>query len=106
MKTLEGQLEFLALRLEQAELPSKAGDIRFIIEADLVDDFKSLFKKKEDRKQKLALPLDVFDEKHLEDTRTHPKGSQHAELWEEDLIDEDPIWAKLEQGLRDFEKVS
>jgi hypothetical protein len=54
----------------------------------------------------IKLPLEIFNEDHLEDKRQHPKGSEYARPWDEDLIEEDSEWEKIEQRLREFEKVN
>ena len=105
MRTLEGKLEYLALQLNQAELPCCGGEIQHLVEADLMSDIRQLFKKKQD-KNKEEFVKDVFDEEHLENERVHPKTFDPTRPWDDDLIDQDPVWEKLEQGLREFEQAS
>ena len=103
MRTLEGKLEYLALQLNQAELTNCGGEIQHLVEADLMSDIRQLFKKKQDKEE---FKKKIFDEDHLENDRLHPKSFDPTRPWDDDLIDQDPVWEKLEQGLREFEQAS
>jgi len=99
MITLQGKLEYLALQLNQADLLNCGREIQHLVEADLSKDFLNLFKRKKPEAE-IEIKRDIFSEDYLEDTREHPVGFDPEVPWNDDLVDGDPAWERMNKLLR------